>query len=194
MKGVSCDVTYVVRVCVGYVRAFGKSVNRDGDVGSYTALFTQTRRRDFTRFTRFTLATYEKHGALPSSPHHVNLRFFIIAAAASMQVITPPSMRWKSIMYRSSFILYTWISNLTRMSFTGAPFAGGASPALFDAAPTPKSVRFAGDAFARARTPLAPLRLDSRVGSAASETWASLRGMTPLRATQRSATPLFGSG
>ena len=71
---------------------------------------------------------------------------------------------------------------------------GGASPALFDAAPTPKSVRFAGDAFARARTPLAPLRLDSRVGSAASETWASLRGMTPLRATQRSATPLFGSG
>ena len=71
---------------------------------------------------------------------------------------------------------------------------GGASPALFDAAPTPKSVRFAGDAFTRARTPLAPLRLDSRVGSAASETWASLRGMTPLRATQRSATPLFGSG
>ena len=71
---------------------------------------------------------------------------------------------------------------------------GGASPALFAAAPTPKSVRFAGDAFARARTPLAPLRLDSRVGSAASETWASLRGMTPLRATQRSATPLFGSG
>ena len=71
---------------------------------------------------------------------------------------------------------------------------GGASPALFDAATTPKSVRFAGDAFARARTPLAPLRLDSRVGSAASETWASLRGMTPLRATQRSATPLFGSG
>ena len=40
-------------------------------------------------------------------------------------------------------------------------------------------------AFARARTPLAPLRLDSRVGSAASETWASLRGMTPLRATRR---------
>jgi hypothetical protein len=71
---------------------------------------------------------------------------------------------------------------------------GGASPALFDAAPTPKSVRFAGDAFARARTPLAPLRLDSRVGSAASETWASLRGMTPLRASARSATPLFGSG
>ena len=46
-----------------------------------------------------------------------------------MQVITPPSMRWKSIMYRSSFILYTWISNLTRMSFTGTPFAGAASPA-----------------------------------------------------------------
>jgi hypothetical protein len=71
---------------------------------------------------------------------------------------------------------------------------GGASPALFDPAPTPKSVRFAGDVFTRARTPLAPLRLDSRVGSAASETWASLRGMTPLRAPARSATPLFGSG
>mmetsp|Transcript_10210 Transcript_10210/g.42945 ORF Transcript_10210/g.42945 Transcript_10210/m.42945 type:complete len:251 (-) Transcript_10210:1314-2066(-) len=74
-----------------------------------------------------------------------------------MQVITPPSMRWKSIMYRSSFILYTWISNLTRMSFTGVPFAGAGAPtpapAPASSSPSSSIAESSPPAPASARTP-----------------------------------------